>query len=317
MRVLVTGAAGFVGRAVVADLTAAGHEVRALVRTAPDEVTDLTGRSGAVETVAADIRDRDALVTALTGVDGICHLAARTDVRGSFADPVGHFDVNVGGTTALLAALALALAGARPDGLRRAPAFVLASTAAVYGVADRYPVDEDTPRRPSSPYAASKVAAEALVGHAASAGLVAATVLRFTNVGGPGDPDPTRLLPAALAAAAGARPHLDVNGDGSTRRDHVHVADVASACRLAVEAARPGEGTVYNVGSGTAVSVVELVAMVEDVTGRPVPVRNGPAVPEPPVIESAIGRIAAALGWTPTRSDLRTLVADAWADRRC
>jgi UDP-glucose 4-epimerase len=309
VRVLVTGAAGFVGQAVVADLAASGHEVRALVRALSTEVTDLTERSGAAETVVADVRDRDALITAVAGVEGICHLAARTDVRGSFADPVGHFDVNVGGTTAVLAALA----AAGPDG---PPPFVLASTAAVYGVADRYPVGEDAPRRPSSPYAASKAAAEALVGHAATAGLVAGTVLRFTNVGGPGDPDPSRLLPAALAVAAGARTHLDVNGDGSTRRDHVHVADVAAACRLALDEARPGEGAVYNVGSGAAVGVLELVAMVEDVTGHPVPVRHRPAVAEPPVIEAAVGRIAAALGWTPARSDLRTLVADAWAARR-
>jgi UDP-glucose 4-epimerase len=143
MRVLVTGAAGFVGRVVVRRLADTGHDVRALVRR-PAAV------DGAFEVVVGDCRDRDTLAALVPGVDGVCHLAARTDVRGSFTDPVGHFDVNVGGTAALLGALA---------GAGTAPAFVLASTAAVYGVADRYPVEEDAPLRPSSPYAASNAAA--------------------------------------------------------------------------------------------------------------------------------------------------------------
>jgi UDP-glucose 4-epimerase len=137
-------------------------------------------------------------------------------------------------------------------------------------------------------------------------------VLRCTNVGGGADPDLTRLIPGVLEVAAGRRAHLDVNGDGSARRDHVHVADVADACRRALEQAAPGQARTWNVGSGTSVSVREVVAATEEVTGRSVPVLHRPAVPEPPVIESDIRRIAAELGWAPARSDLRTLIADAW-----
>jgi UDP-glucose 4-epimerase len=302
MRVLVTGAAGFLGRVLVDRLLDAGHDVQALVRRPPAA----GAVAGAADVVVGDVTERSVAGAAVAGVDAVCHLAARTDVRGSFADPVGHFAVNVGGTVALLSAL---------DG--RPVPFLLTSTAAVYGVADRYPVDEDAALRPTSPYAASKAAAEALVGHAATAGAIGGVVLRCANVAGSwrgtGDPDRTRLLPAVAEVAAGRRAALTVNGDGAARRDYVHVADVADAAVLALAATAPGRCRTWNVGGGRAASVLEVVRAMEVASGRPVALDHRPPADEPPIVEASVARLRSDLAWAPTRSDLDRLAADTWA----
>jgi UDP-glucose 4-epimerase len=305
MRVLVTGAAGFVGRVLVDRLAQAGHDVRALVRGPSVPVAPALPVSPG-DLVVGDVTERSVAAAAVDGVDAVCHLAARTDVRGSFADPVAHYDVNVGGTVRLLAAL-----GGRPV------PFLLTSTAAVYGVAAHYPVDEAAPLRPTSPYAASKAAAESLVSAAAAAGIVGGVVLRCANAAGSwagaGDPDRSRLLPAVAEVAAGRRPALAVNGDGSARRDYVHVADVADAALAALAAACPGRCRTWNVGGGRAASVLEVVRAMEAASGRPVPLDHRPPADEPPVVEASIARIRDDLGWSPTRSGLDRLAADTWA----
>jgi UDP-glucose 4-epimerase len=178
------------------------------------------------------------------------------------------------------------------------------------------PAPEDAPVAPSSPYAASKAAAEAVVGAAAAAGLVGAVTLRVFNVagatGGRGDPDGSRLVPAALDAAAGRRDAFALNGDGGVVREFVHVADLADAWLLAVEAAAPGRHLVLNAGSGAGVSVAEVLAAVERVTGRRVPVLARPPADEPAALVADSARIRAELGWAPTRSAIERIVADAW-----
>ena len=164
---------------------------------------------------------------------------------------------------------------------------------------------------PASPYAASKWAAEELVRYEAGTGGLGAVTLRCFNAAGPGDTDPTRLIPRALAAAAGRTSSLGVNGDGSAVRDYVHVDDLADAYALAFSATRPGEHRVYNVG-GTAASVREVIAAVEEVSGRRVPVERRPPQDEPAELRADSSRLREELGWRPERSELRTIVADAW-----
>jgi UDP-glucose 4-epimerase len=304
MRIVVTGAFGFVGRGVVRQLLRAGHEVVALG--SPRSTGDVPPARG-LTIRRADVRDRETVAELVAGVDGVCHLASRTRVRESFEDPIGYYDTNVGGTIAVLDAL---------DRAGRVPAFVYASTMAVYGVADAYPVTESAPLRPANPYAAGKAAAEALVSHAAAAGMVRAVVLRFANAAGAvdrhGDRDMSRIMPKTVAVASGRFAHLDVNGDGSTRREYVHVLDLADACVRSIERARPGPATVLNIGSGYAASVAEVIRTGREVTGRPITVVHHPPAPEPPIVFADSSRAHDVLGWVPSRSHLARMVADAW-----
>lgn len=207
MRVVVTGAAGYVGRAVVRRLSMAGHEVLALVHREPSSPLNVPSR-------LVDLLDPTSLDD-LGRVDGVCHLAARTQVRESFDDPVGYFQANVTGTLNFLDALK---SQASP------PAVVLASTGAVYGVPGDEPIEEDTPPVPFTPYGASKLASEHAVQWHARTGAISAVILRTFNVAGAVDgfPDPEasgRIIPKILAVCAGTADALHVNGDGSAVRE--------------------------------------------------------------------------------------------------
>ncbi|QXJ20462.1 UDP-glucose 4-epimerase [Actinomadura graeca] len=295
MRVLVTGAAGFVGYAVGRRLAAAGHEVDGLVRRPDARLPD------GVRPVHGDLLDPGGLPRG--PYDGVCHLAALTRVRESFAEPLRFFAANVQGTVNLLRAV---------GGTR----VVYASTAAVYGTPDRQPIPETEGTAPTSPYGASKLAAEQAVRFHARTGEIGAVVLRTFNVAGSvdgrPDPDETRLIPKALAVAAGRAPHLEINGDGAAVREYLHVDDLAAAHVSALEAVRPGEDRVYNVGSGAGAAVHEVVAAVREVTGRPVPTLSRPPRPEPPVLLCDATAITGGLGWRPARSSLPEIIAGSW-----
>jgi UDP-glucose 4-epimerase len=310
MRVLVTGAAGYVGYAVGRRLVDAGHDVVGLVRR-PKQTRELPAE---VVPVVADLLDFGNLRAAVTTVarhelggplDGVCHLAGLVRVRDSFAEPLPFFATNVHGTVNLLRCL--------PETAR----VVLGSTGAVYGAPDAHPITEAQPPAPTSPYAASKLAAEEALRYYVRANPAGAVVLRTFNVAGSvhgrADPDETRLVARALEVAAGRLPHLTINGDGTSVREYLHVDDLAGAYVLAFEAARDGTLRVFNVGSGLGASVRDVVAMVAEVTGRPVPTVSRPPQPEPPLLVADSSAIREELGWTPKRSDLRQIIADSWA----
>jgi UDP-glucose 4-epimerase len=300
MRVLVTGATGFVGRAVTRPL-AAKHSVIGLAR---------TSRPCPCELLTGDLLDQAAVEHAVEGVDAVCHLAALTKVRESFEEPLRYFRGNVVGTLNLLDAMSTE---ARRSS--RTLRLVFASTGSVYGTPDTQPITEDQQLAPGNPYGASKSAAEAAIGYQAALGTVSAITLRTFNaagaVDGRGDPDTSRIIPRTLLAAAGRADYLNVHGDGSAIREYVHVADLARAYVLALEAVGSAGHCIYNVG-GVGASVRDVIEVAERVTGRPVPVRWGPPANEARELRADSSRIRAELGWQPTRSDLDTIVSDAW-----
>lgn len=229
--------------------------------------------------------------------DAVVHLAGIGRVRESFEDPLLYYSVNVGGTLNLLKAL-------------KGQRFLFASTAGVYRPSPD-PLTEESAREPSSPYAATKAAAEDLVAWAARSGQIGATTLRLFNVAGGGDTDTSRVVTRAVAAAAGSVPGMDVYGDGTAVRDFVHVRDVASAFVVALEACTVGESAVYNVGA-TPASVRDVLGAVEEVSGRSVDVTWLPAHPgEVRSLRADVSRLRA-LGWTPAHSSLAEIVSDQW-----
>ena len=304
MKVLVTGGLGYIGWAVTRSLVHAGHEVDVLTRQ-----SDVTAPAGAT-LVRADLTDADGLadVVAAGGYGGVCHLAALTRARDSFADPLGYWNVNVGGTLNLLRAI---LRVPSPTPTR----FVLASTNVVYGSQCDGALSEDLSPRPESPYGASKAAAERLVSDVATTGAITAVVLRVFNASGAvdrrPDRDPTRIIPNIMRVARGDLPALTVNGDGTARRDFTHVGDVATAFQLALEADLR-DTTIYNVGPGRATSVAELVAAAEEITGRQIPIKRLPPKPEPHTSVADPTRIQKELGWRPVNSDLTAILGSAW-----
>jgi UDP-glucose 4-epimerase len=303
VRVLVTGATGFVGYAVAHQLSRAGHDVRALARSSrqlPDRV----------QRVAGDLYDPASVHAALTGgTDAVCHLAALARVRDSRADPVGYWRTNVGGTPALLEALI-----AQPWLPSR---LIVASTCTVYGEDAVQPIAESALPRPTSPYGSSKLAADQAVADVAATGAIGAVSLRAFNIAGglPGHPDrdESRLIPKLVAVAQGRATELTVNGDGSVVRDYVHVADMAEAFLCALDSCQAGRWVAYNVGSGRRSTIADVIAAVEAAVGRRLPVVHRPPAPEPATLLADATRIRDDLGWEPKRSELVRIVGDAQA----
>ena len=294
MRILVTGAAGYVGRAAVTALRAAGHDVVALVRSA-------TPPAG-VEARWGDVTDAAELRSAVRDVDAVCHLAALTRVREAAERPTAVYRVNLTGTLNLLDAMAA-------FGVTR---LVFTSTGSVYGRPQRQPISEDAPLTPANPYAASKAAAEQLIEAQCATGRLHATVLRIFNAAGDGDTDGSRILPRVVAVADGREPHLTINGDGTAVRDFVHVRDIGAAVALSLDTMGC---RAYNLGAVPA-SVLDIVDAVARVSGRAVPVEHGPAYPgEAAVLRADTARIRAELGWKPECTSLDELAREQWAAR--
>jgi UDP-glucose 4-epimerase len=322
IRILISGGAGYVGSVSAEALLAAGHEVVVL-----DDLT--TGHRAAVPAGATfhtgTYTDANSLAELLRTerIEVILHCAARSLVGESIRDPSRYYRDNVAGGIALLEA-------ARASGVAR---MVFSSTAAVYGTPGTTPIPEDAPLRPINPYGESKRAFEAALGWYGQAYGLRSVTLRYFNVAGATvslgeDHDPeTHLIPNVLRAVMGDA-ELTVFGDdyptpdGTCIRDYIHVADLADAHRLAIEATAPGDPRtdaplICNLGNGGGFSIREVIAASARAVGQEIPFTVGARrAGDPPVLVARSTRAAEILRWRATRPTLDEMIGSAWTWRQ-
>ncbi len=322
MAILVLGGAGYIGSHAARALRRSGYEVVIYDNLS----TGFRRLAQGFELVEGDIADDAKLRPVLARVDAVMHFAAHAYVGESVENPRKYFRNNV------VAALSL-LNSALDAGIRR---FVFSSTCAVYGLPERIPIAEQTPREPVNPYGASKLFFEnALEAYDRAYGLHAVR-LRYFNAAGADesgetgelhDPE-THLIPLALAASTENGRELQIYGsdyptpDGTCVRDYIHVSDLADAHVRALQylerngerdGGKMGESLAINLGTGRGHSVLEVIQAAENATGRPVRRKIGPRRPgDPPVLVADPSKAQRVLGWTAQRS-LADIVSSAWA----
>jgi UDP-glucose 4-epimerase len=281
-RVLVTGGSGFIGRHMVAELSAVGATVRVVdLQPHPDRGIDI---------VQGDINEPAVLEAAFAGgFDAVVHLAAVTSVLRSLEEPELTFRTNVAGTAAVLEA-------ARKAGVK---ALAFASTNAVTGPMDAPAITESATLKPLTPYGSTKAAGEMLMSAYTASYGVRCACLRLTNVYGLGMQAKDSIV-ARLMRVIRTGGEFEIYGDGRQVRDYVNVSDVAAAFALALTSDQWAGPVV--IGTGTSLSVLEVLDAVRTVTGAELRVHHGAAKPgEMPAVIVDPSRALSA-GWSPRLS---------------
>jgi UDP-glucose 4-epimerase len=315
MNILLTGGAGYIGSVTTRLLLDAGHRVTVL-----DSLEK--GWRAAVDPRASlevgDVGDTALLDRLLPGCDAVMHLAGLIEVAESQSEPDRYADANVTRPSRMLDAMEAHGVGA----------IVFSSTAAVYGEPESGPIREDAMLAPINVYGSTKLAFERELEQREARGVLRAVRFRYFNAAGAW-PDgslgeahrpESHIVPRVLRAIASGQRTFEVFGgdyptpDGTCVRDYVHVHDLARGHQMALERLGAGEaGAVLNLGSGRGCSNLEVVRACAEVTGTRVEIAIGPRrAGDPAVLVASHDRAAAVLGWRPERSDLRTLVEDAW-----
>jgi UDP-glucose 4-epimerase len=315
MQVLVCGGAGYIGSHCLRKLKEAGFDCIVY-----DNLS--AGHSEAVrgfELIEGDLLDAAKLdwVFADRRIDGVIHFAAYALVGESMKRPLDYFENNVAGSISLLKAMVKA----------RIRHIVFSSTCAVYGEAAEIPITEDAPLNPCNPYGQTKHAVEQILSWCGGAHGVKSVCLRYFNAagampdGGIGEDHAleTHLIQLIFRTALNPEHKLTVFGgdypteDGSCVRDYVHVLDLADAHVLALRHLLDGgDGGVFNLGTGTGVSVLEMIRAARRLTGTEIPYETAGRRPgDPPILTASAQKAEKELGWRPKRG-ISEILADAW-----
>ncbi len=316
MKIFVTGGAGYIGSHTVKALGKDGHDILVF-----DNLS--TGHDWAVlsgRLVKGDLADRAAIYFALDNFrpDAVIHFAASIQVEESVRKPLEYYRNNVSNTLNLLDAMAA-------TDVNR---FIYSSTAAVYGIPEKMPVDETARLAPINPYGASKVMIERVLQDLSQARDFRPLALRYFNVAG-ADPDgrigqaykeATHLITRALKTAKGEHEKLLIYGtdyptpDGTCIRDYIHVEDLARAHLDALTYLTSSANTaVMNCGYGHGFSVREVVDVAKKVTGMDFPVEEAERrAGDPPALVADSTRLRSTTSWTPQHDDLEFIIRTAW-----
>ncbi|HUK31772.1 MAG TPA: UDP-glucose 4-epimerase GalE [Candidatus Acidoferrum sp.] len=314
MRVLITGAAGYVGSVCAEVMVARGHKVIGL-----DSLGE--GHRAAVPPECdfhqIDLLDSPRLdqLFRTEKIDAVMHFAALSVVEKSTREPSEFFRVNVAGGIILLDAMVR-------NSVNR---LIFSSSAAVYGQPEQTPIVEDCPKSPINPYGETKLVFEnILADYGRYTGMKHVSLRYFNAAGASRDRGEahrmeTHLIPRVLEAAAGKREYFEVRGedyptpDGTCIRDYIHVVDIADAHVLALEMLDRVSGEALNVGTNRGHSVREVLETARRVTKRPIPAKIAPRRPGDPATLIASGeKIQRTLGWTPRFSTLEFIIQSAW-----
>ncbi|SEO17924.1 UDP-glucose 4-epimerase [Amphibacillus marinus] len=317
MNVLVLGGAGYIGSHAVYQLIEQNHHVIVI-----DNLS--TGHHEAIHPEAqfyqGDIREIDFLreVFEHEQIDAVIHFAANSLVGESMENPLKYFDNNVYGTQVLLQAM-------QEFGIKN---IVFSSTAATYGELESVPITEEMPTIPTNTYGETKLTMEKLMRWCEQAYDMRYVSLRYFNVAGARedaaigeDHDPeTHLIPIVLQVALDQRDFITIYGedyqtvDGTCIRDYIHVEDLIDAHIRAVEYLQNGgESNIFNLGSSQGFSVKEIVKAARQVTGHPIPEKIGERrAGDPSTLIASSAKAQAVLGWSPSRTDITTILTDAW-----
>lgn len=321
MKILVTGGAGYIGSHTVAVLKEKGHE--AVIY---DNLS--TGHKWAAkdcELVIGDINDEKKLSALLDrfAFDGVIHFAASSLVGESVSSPAKYYENNVAGSMYLFNTLL-------KKGVKN---LVFSSTCATYGIPLQVPIGENEKQEPVNPYGWTKLMIERMLRDYSKAYGQKAIALRYFNAAG-GAPEwglgeahepESHVIPLLLQSVMGKRSEFSLFGndydtpDGSCIRDYIHVLDLASAHVAAMErlcfqsSNEGGSFDCFNLGTGKGVSVSELAAVVEKVTGKTVPLklcdrREG----DPPILVADNKKATELLKWVPTHSEIENIVKSAY-----
>ncbi|HEY1629504.1 MAG TPA: UDP-glucose 4-epimerase GalE [Tepidisphaeraceae bacterium] len=318
MNVLVAGGAGYIGSHTVKRLKEAGHSP--VIYDNLSRGHRIVAEIIKVPSVFADLNDKATLSKTLRDhkIDTVMHFAAFAYVGESVEKPLMYYHNNVATTINVLAAM-------REVGVKK---FVFSSTCAVYGDPDKVPITEDEKKAPVSPYGRSKLMVEQVLADDSVADKnFSFAALRYFNASGCAmdgslgeDHDPeSHLIPAILQSAMGIRPELTLFGtdyptpDGTNVRDYIHVDDLADAHIKAMEKLSPGKSLFCNLGTGAGFSVKQIIATVEKVIGKKVPVKYGPRrAGDAIALWADPSRAKSLLGWEAKYKDPEAIVRSAW-----
>ena len=315
MRVLVTGGAGYVGSHAAKLLAGEGHDVVVVDNLAEGHRAAV----GKLPLVVADTLDGAQMAELMKKhrIEAVMHFAAFAYVGVSVTEPAKYYHNNIVGTLSLLDAM-------RAADVRR---IVFSSSCATYGIPTKVPISEVHPQNPISPYGFTKLAIEHALKDYAHAYGIGYAALRYFNASGAAadgsigeDHDPeTHLIPLVLQVALGQRGEAQIFGtdyptpDGTCIRDYIHVDDLAEAHLAALEKLDDGSALKLNLGTGTGVSVEEVIEACRDVTGHKIPAKAlGRREGDPPALVADATLSRQVLDWEAKHKDIRETIESAW-----
>lgn len=313
MKILITGGAGYIGAITARELEQSGHTVTIF----DHFVSHTPAKLGSIPYIKGDLMTPDDLSNALLQFqpEVVMHFAAYIQMGESVRNPQKYYENNVHGSQNLLDAMIQA-------GVKK---LVFASSAGVYGNPVHLPIPEDDPKSPQNPYGQTKLDTEnMLLEYDAKQSLKSISIRFFNAAGataqlGEDHHDESHIIPNIINAQLAGREFVLFGNDYPTKdgtciRDYIHVLDLTSAFTLAAERLLAGgETTAYNAGTGHGYSNLEIIKMVEQISGKTIQVKYEPRRPgDANELVADVSRIKSELGWTPKYSDLKTIIQSAY-----